>query len=340
MGFVLLFAASVVIGIQIAPEDKEIPVVLADGSVITPPWYIEVDGEKAALVESEEAAEAVLQEIVKEYQDSDNVILDVEVKEETDTEAMAITHGAEVPDILTIDEAKKKLTDGYLTVVTTEEQVDEETIEFKEEYRSEPEMYVGQTKVQVQGEEGVKEITKKVVKENGEPVDEKIIEEEIIEEPVEQVILTGIKEYTGYGGGEESSDSNVSYNIDATYETLKTPIDDVYISSNYGMRWGRLHRGTDFALATGNTIYAADDGVVYCAGYSGSYGNLVKIDHGNGMQTYYAHCSRILVSDGQDVKQGQPIAEVGSTGNSTGPHLHFEVIINGSCVNPVDFLNL
>ena len=133
-------------------------------------------------------------------------------------------------------------------------------------------------------------------------------------------------------------DTGVSYDENAVYTNLKTPVNNVYISSGYGMRWGRLHRGTDFALPSGSDIFAADGGTVYCAGYSGSYGNLVKIDHGNGMQTYYAHCSQIMVESGQHVDRGELIARVGSTGNSTGPHLHFEVIVNGSCVNPTDML--
>ena len=131
----------------------------------------------------------------------------------------------------------------------------------------------------------------------------------------------------------------MSYDPDAVYELLKTPVDQVYVSSNFGQRWGRLHRGVDLALAQGSAIYAADDGKVYFSGCCGSYGNLVKIDHGNGMQTYYAHCSELLVSEGTQVERGDKIALVGSTGNSTGPHLHFEVIINGNLANPADFLD-
>ena len=344
-GFMLLFAASAAAGIVSAPDRDEIPVILADGSVITPPWYITVDGKKEALVESEEAAEEILQDVVDVYSKTDNVLLDLEIKETTGLEKMKIKSGDEVPQIMTASQAKAKLMgndvdNGCLTVVTTEEQTDEEAIAFEEEYRPEPEMYAGETQVQVQGENGLKEIRKKIVKENGRPVEEKVLEEQIVEEPVEQIVMTGTKVPEGYGGGNETFDENVSYDENAVYTNLKIPVDDVYISSGYGMRWGRLHRGTDFALQSGSNIYAADEGTVYWADCCGSYGNLVKIDHGNGMQTYYAHCSQIIVSSGQHVDRGDVIAKVGSTGNSTGPHLHFEVIVNGSCVDPAGMLEL
>ena len=342
-GLVLLFAASVAAGIIIAPDKDEIPVILADGSVITPPWYITVDGEKEVLVESEAVAEEVLQDVVDVYRRTDNVLMDLEIKEKTGVEKMKIKSGDEAPVILTSSQAKTKLMGddgdkGGLTVITTEEQTDEEIVAFEEEYHPEPELYVGETQVQVQGENGIKEVKKEIVRENGKPVEEKILEEQVVEEPIEQVIMTGTKEYAGYGGGSGSMDTGVSYDENAVYTNLKTPVNNVYISSGYGMRWGRLHRGTDFALPSGSDIFAADGGTVYCAGYSGSYGNLVKIDHGNGMQTYYAHCSQIMVESGQHVDRGELIARVGSTGNSTGPHLHFEVIVNGSCVNPTDML--
>ncbi len=123
-------------------------------------------------------------------------------------------------------------------------------------------------------------------------------------------------------------------------DLLQTPVEGFTVSSPFGPRWGRFHTGIDLALAQGNPICAADSGIVIFSGYSGGYGNLVKIDHGNGMQTNYAHCSQLLVSQGQQVERGEEIALVGSTGNSTGPHLHFEVVIDGSCVNPANHLDL
>ena len=110
------------------------------------------------------------------------------------------------------------------------------------------------------------------------------------------------------------------------------------VTSGYGMRWGRLHEGIDIAAATGTPIWAAAAGTVIYAGWLGGYGNLVVVDHGNGLATAYAHASAILVSVGQSVAQGETVALVGSTGNSSGPHLHFEVRINGAAVDPLLYL--
>lgn len=123
------------------------------------------------------------------------------------------------------------------------------------------------------------------------------------------------------------------------------PLDGDYrISSGFGTRTDpingvvKTHGGTDIAAATGTPILAAADGVVEIAGYNaGGYGYYVKISHGDGYETLYGHCSVLLVSTGQAVKQGQVIAKVGSTGHSTGPHLHFEVRYNGNKVNPMQF---
>ena len=99
-----------------------------------------------------------------------------------------------------------------------------------------------------------------------------------------------------------------------------------------------LHTGLDIACSKGTAIKVAASGKVTYAGWKGSYGNLVVITHSNGVQTYYGHCSKIFVSAGQKVNQGQIIAAVGSTGNSTGPHLHFEVRVNGTAYNPQNYI--
>ena len=110
------------------------------------------------------------------------------------------------------------------------------------------------------------------------------------------------------------------------------------VVSGYGMRWGRLHEGIDIAASSGTPIWAAAAGTVIHAGWLGGYGNLVVVDHGNGLATAYAHASAILVGVGQQVAQGETLSLVGSTGNSSGPHLHFEVRVNGVAVDPLLYL--
>ncbi len=126
--------------------------------------------------------------------------------------------------------------------------------------------------------------------------------------------------------------------IPATGATFMRPVNGATITSKYGKRSSGFHTGTDFAIALGTPAYAAASGTVTFAGWKGSYGYLVIIDHGNGYQTYYAHCSALYVSAGQTVTQGQNISAVGSTGNSTGPHLHFEIRYNGNTLNPQNYV--
>jgi len=110
------------------------------------------------------------------------------------------------------------------------------------------------------------------------------------------------------------------------------------LTSPFGYRWGRLHEGVDIGVGFGTPIHAAAGGTVIHAGWLGGYGNLVVVDHGNGLSTAYAHQQRVYVSPGQGVAQGDVLGEVGSTGHSFGPHLHFEVRVNGNPVDPLGYL--
>jgi murein DD-endopeptidase MepM/ murein hydrolase activator NlpD len=110
------------------------------------------------------------------------------------------------------------------------------------------------------------------------------------------------------------------------------------VTSGFGPRWGRMHEGIDIAVPEGTSVGAAAAGVVIYAGWLGGYGNLVVVDHGDGLSTAYAHNSGFAVSVGSNVSQGEVIAYSGNTGNSSGPHVHFEVRVNGGAVDPLGYL--
>ena len=140
--------------------------------------------------------------------------------------------------------------------------------------------------------------------------------------------------------GKVNTSTNISNKKMALNLNLIKPISGI-ITSRFGVsssiRSSR-HTGLDIAASTGTKIKAAAGGTVTFSGYKGSYGYMVVINHGNGVETYYGHCSKLYVTAGQQVNQGDVIAAVGNTGNSTGPHLHLEIRVNGVAYNPQNYL--
>jgi murein DD-endopeptidase MepM/ murein hydrolase activator NlpD len=129
------------------------------------------------------------------------------------------------------------------------------------------------------------------------------------------------------------------YRIAAERAPFAVPVHDSYrFTSGFGQRWGRMHNGTDFAAPIGTPIYAPADGVVTFAGWSSGYGRLVKIQHEFGVETRYAHQNRIRVEVGQRVSRGDRIGDIGNSGRSTGPHLHYEIRVGGRPVNPMIYI--
>lgn len=182
------------------------------------------------------------------------------------------------------------------------------------------EIYLGQSKNQ-EGVQGEKEVLKEITYSNGKKVNEKDISEKVIVEPKDNIVYKGVKDPIAGGIAFLENPSRGS------------------ITSNYGARWGKVHKGIDIAGNIGDPIKAALDGKVIEAYYSSSYGNVITIDHGNGIQTLYAHCSKLLAIVGQEVRSGDIIAKIGNTGRSTGPHLHFELKVNGSAINPIKYID-
>ena len=210
-----------------------------------------------------------------------------------------------------------------LTYEVVEKITYDKVIEHKVEEQKSADIYEGMTETQQAGSDGLSEITARVTLQNGKKVEEEDLVTTVKEEPVTEVVLVGTKERPPTVGSGK----------------YIWPLKDSFTqTSGFGSRWGRQHKGIDLAVSVGTTVYAADGGTVVEAQYSGSYGNVVMIDHQNGQETRYAHNSKLLVKKGDKVYQGQPIAKSGNTGRSTGPHVHFEIRINGEPRNPLNYL--
>jgi murein DD-endopeptidase MepM/ murein hydrolase activator NlpD len=205
-----------------------------------------------------------------------------------------------------------------VTVQVVEEVSQEENIPYTSEVRNNDQLPKGETKVVQVGREGSKIVRYQVTKENGQVVARKVLSQKIVMEPVAKIVERGTKVIPSRGTGRFSWPARG------------------YISSGFGMRWGRLHKGID--IAGSGPIRAADNGRVISAGWDGDYGKAIVIDHGNGIQTLYGHLRSINVSVGDVVSKGKIIGVMGSTGDSTGVHLHFEVHKNGRVQNPLRFL--
>lgn len=213
---------------------------------------------------------------------------------------------------------------AYVPVVkvTTKQRAEyTESIGYETQVVETEDLYRGKTEIQQEGVEGQAQVVANIVKENGQEVSREVLSSEVVSEPVDCIKLVGTKEPpSGYGTGKF---------IAPTQGT---------ITSRFGYRRSGYHKGLDIANSSGTPIYASDNGIVTTAGWSGLFGKLVTLDHQNGYVTYYAHNSSIVVSVGDVVQKGDLIAYMGSTGNSTGPHCHFEIHYNGELKNPENYI--
>lgn len=209
-----------------------------------------------------------------------------------------------------------------VTIKTVEVATYRQVIPFGTEEQQSSTLYKGESSVKVQGVNGEEQVTSRITRENGIQVSAEVLATQVISQPVTKVVLKGTKELPPLQGTGK----------------LKYPVSGAKLSSKFGARWGRMHEGIDLACPVGTPVRAADGGTVIFAGYNGSLGYMVKISHGGGVVTLYGHCSKLLVSKGDRVYQGQQIAKSGNTGRSTGPHCHFQVEINGTPKNPLNYL--
>lgn len=205
--------------------------------------------------------------------------------------------------------------------VTLEQEVKAQaTVPFKTVVREDANQVKSVKKVERAGKAGVVETTTAIQSKNGKITSSVTESSRLVQEAVDQIVVVGTKEGVATGSF-----------IKPTVGRLSSP---------FGPRWGRFHYGIDLANRTGTDVVAADGGVVTRVGMAGSYGNLIIIDHQNGTSTRYAHLSAYNVKVGDVVAQGQSIGKIGSTGRSTGPHLHFEVRVGGVAKNPLNFIKL
>jgi murein DD-endopeptidase MepM/ murein hydrolase activator NlpD len=201
-------------------------------------------------------------------------------------------------------------------------------VPFKVEYVKDSKLASGQMKVKQAGRNGEKEVVYRFRTRDGVKIGQEKLGGKVTKEPVTKIVAAGSRVMLASRGG--SSDGGGGGGTGS----LRWPTSASRISQGY--RGG--HRAIDIDGNSGDPVVAADGGTVTFAGWSGGYGYCVLINHGNGMTTRYAHCSKLSVSKGDKVSKGEVIGRVGSTGRSTGSHLHFEVIVNGTPRNPLNYL--
>ncbi len=210
-----------------------------------------------------------------------------------------------------------------INVVIVKEVTVEESIAYATEYKETASLYRGETQVVKKGTDGKKSVTYEVKEANGVALEKTTLNEVVISEPVSAVVNKGTK---AVALSARSGDGILNWPMSGK------------ITSPYGTRSTGWHSGIDIGGKNGTPVYAAAGGKVVLSSWYYAYGNCIVVDHGNGMKTRYAHLSGYKVKVGDTVERGQLIGLCGSTGRSTGPHLHFEVIVNGSTKNPINYL--
>ncbi len=292
----------------------------------TDAYIIKIDGKDVGYVKSKDEVSTVITELQlskeKELEGSDFEVIRVSVNSKIEgTSALC-----DEEDLLSPEQIAKKYIDsgGKISFSVTVSEKETKYLSFETVYKNSSSHYEGTRVVQTKGQKGESELIHEVTYTDGKESERKLVSEKEVKKAVNEVVLIGTKKSTASTG------------------KYAWPLKSVTVTSSYGNRYlngsYNFHLGVDLRAANGTSVYAADGGKVTHAGWLSSYGYLVKIVHDNGDYTYYAHLSKISVSVGSRVYKGQEIAKSGSTGNVTGPHLHFEIRKNGSTVNPVSYL--
>lgn len=242
----------------------------------------------------------------------------------TEDKLLELNEDLDVDDTLQLEQ-ELNVTDyvPFVDVIVYEEELKEETVEFEQKTEQSDDLYRGETEKKQEGQDGKKKVHLGIEKVNGETVDREVLDEEVLEEVQHEITIEGTKVTPSRGEGD-----------------FAWPASGGYISSPYGPRWGSFHKGIDIAGPSNRDIVASDNGTVEkVSNDANGYGNYVVINHNNGYKTLYGHLASTSVSVGETVPQGTKIGVMGTTGRSTGIHLHFEVIKDGSNIDPMDVLD-
>lgn len=291
-------------------------------------YKVSISGKEVGYVEDKQALEETLKETITESTDKN--IDDVSLNEEPEYELKLVSREEETQDEDIVQELKEEVTVTYKYY----EIAVQETVVEKVNTNEEAEELVNEIKEENNSDEIQLNIVEKYTQ-NEEEVDTSDVETAKVN--LQETVQTAIAEIEQQKEEEERINALPSIN---GIKLAVTPIEG-RITSRYGVSSSirkSTHTGLDISAVQGTDIKVVADGTVTFASYNGSYGKLVKIDHGNGVETWYAHTSKMYVNVGDTVKAGDVIAAVGSTGNSTGPHLHLEIRVNGEHVDPQDYL--
>ena len=232
-------------------------------------------------------------------------------------EVVAVQSYGVTGEEVSVDDAVAAITaENRVNMYVTQREQYTEEYSADVQYIEEEDWYTSQKEVVQEGSTGIHNVTAMVTYLDGVETGREIIEDNVVSEPSPKIVKIGVKERP----------------------TFIKPLRGGSFSSGFGKRWGRRHEGVDWACSVGTKISASCKGTVTYAGWQNGYGNTIVISHGNGLKTRYAHLSKIAVTDGKSVEQGDLIGYSGNTGNSTGPHLHFEVLLDGEPVNPMNYL--
>ena len=273
------------------------------------------DGKPIYAAASKNEAEKVLLSYVKEYSMNGEaeITSDVVIKKNV----------LKKEEIMEYDNCLKALKESdAVNVVSVVNSTIEEALPYSTQTQTDENLYIGEKITVTKGITGKKEISQQTIYKNGAAQSNEIHSEKVIIEPVSEVIKIGVREKNILESG-------------VIWPLAQRGV----ISSRFGKRWGNIHEGIDIAIETGTEVLAAECGTVsYISENAGGYGKYIKIDHGNNLETAYAHLDMIEVKKGQAVRAGERIALSGNTGRSTGPHLHFEIVQSGNQIDPEPYM--